>query len=189
MFSLNQEECSEKNEFKGELPIIPVTEDAETLRFLLISIYPYDHEPEITDCTSFWKVCKAVQKYGMEIIESKLRKRLDNSSLIEREPFRVFVIARNLCWWNVSSRAACLTFETLLKGLIYVDELQSIGGTDFYDFLKYRLHCDKKEEMQRHATTRTSNADEGTFSLLRHLSMGLQKPMPYFARPTLSIFS
>ncbi|KAF8632921.1 hypothetical protein AX15_001642 [Amanita polypyramis BW_CC] len=192
MFSLNPEQSIEQNESKDGLPVIALLEDAETetLRFLLISIYPHDHEPEITDCAFFWKVCKAVQKYDMGIIESKLSRRLDDSNLIKQEPFRVFAIARNLRWWDVILKTAYLTLGTPLQKLVYVDELQNISGADFYDFLQYRFCCDQakdpqKEKMQRHTIIPVSNVGNSILLALWYL----QTLMPFSARPTLSISS
>lgn len=48
------------------LPVVPVSEDSETLLCLLSLIYPHDREPQVGSAALFSKVCRAARKYSMD---------------------------------------------------------------------------------------------------------------------------
>ncbi|KAF8634595.1 hypothetical protein AX17_004184 [Amanita inopinata Kibby_2008] len=144
MFSLNRGEAVEQNESKNGLPVVPLAEDGQTLRLLLLLIYPYINEPQFDNAGLFLKVYLAAQKYCMEILEGKLRKLILGSELIKREPFRVYVIAISLGheYKNVATKAEKYTLTTPMQELSYVDELCRISGADLYRYMGYRLRCE-----------------------------------------------
>ncbi|KAF8630159.1 hypothetical protein AX15_003107 [Amanita polypyramis BW_CC] len=142
MFSMNRHLTVDGSEKKDGFPIISVTEDSETLYYLLELIYPVD-ESQFHDLTVFRKVCKAAQKYLMDGIEDKLRKWILTSKLLKTEPFRMCAIALELGWEVVALTAARRTLHVPLEKLPFVDELKNISGSEFYRFLDYRFRCDK----------------------------------------------
>ncbi|KAM6492694.1 hypothetical protein JOM56_012418 [Amanita muscaria] len=137
MFALNI------NEKKDGHPVVCVAEDNRTLRLLLDSIYPTSEERHLDDVGLFWKAAKASQKYCMEIIEDKLRKRIFASDLMKNKSLSVYAVATDLGWDDVAIAAARQTLQTPLETLPYADELTGITGAGFYRFLEYRFRCSK----------------------------------------------
>ena len=164
MFSLNRGPTVNENEKKDGLPIISVTEDSETLYFLLERIYPIDESP-FKDLDIFRKVYKAAQKYLMDRIENKLRRWILTSQLLKNEPFRVYTIAIDLGWEAVALTAAHETLQVSLENLPFVDELKDISGSEFYRFLDYRFRCDK-----------SSNSSKEEFTKLTRNTIGSPQP-------------
>ncbi|KAF8630128.1 hypothetical protein AX15_003084 [Amanita polypyramis BW_CC] len=166
MFSLNRGPAVDQNEKKGGFPIIGVTEDSETLYFLLELIYPVEESP-FYDLGVFRKVCKAAQKYLMDGIEDKLRKWILTSQLLKNEPFRVYVIAIDLHWEAVALVAARGTLQVSLENLPFIDELKDISGAEFYRFLDYRFRCDK-----------ASGCSGGLITLMEDATDSMSSPQP-----------
>ncbi|PFH50239.1 hypothetical protein AMATHDRAFT_99685, partial [Amanita thiersii Skay4041] len=106
MFSLSSGLDNQDDHIKNGLPIIDLPEDSESLHFLLTIIYPHIDEPKLDDCHLIWKVCKAAQKYCMDIIEGKLRKLVLASDRMNAEAFRMYAIAVELGWMDVVTIAA-----------------------------------------------------------------------------------
>ncbi|KAM6497234.1 hypothetical protein JOM56_007707 [Amanita muscaria] len=142
MFSWSRSDNDEK---KDNLPVVPVGEDSGTLRFLLDTIYPYEEEPRLPSPLIAWKVSKATQKYMMNTIENKLKRRIANSRLL---PLSIYAIAIDLEWEEVAINAARRTLNTPLQKLAYVDELHFITGADFYRFWEYRRLCENLKNPQ-----------------------------------------
>ncbi|KAK2462739.1 hypothetical protein APHAL10511_005257 [Amanita phalloides] len=142
LFELDQEFITEEHEERKGLVVIPVMETSDTLRLLLDYIYPQETEPQLNDAALFLKSAKAAQKYCMEKIENKFKKRILDSSLMNSEPFRMYVIAVDLGWEDVATHAAQRTLNWPLKMLDPVNELRNISGSGFYRFLEYRLRCE-----------------------------------------------
>ncbi|KAF8347947.1 hypothetical protein F5887DRAFT_1072282 [Amanita rubescens] len=144
-----------EEDMKDGLSIVSVSEDSETLLSLLSLIYPYDPEPE-TFCTPlFLKVCRAARKYSMDVIERKLRARLNNVEPPDKSVtgvarhFLLYSIAIQFGWRTEAAEAAQHTISTPLSKLPYNDELRNISGADFCEYLAFRagsktLHPAKK---------------------------------------------
>ncbi|KAM6497225.1 hypothetical protein JOM56_007698 [Amanita muscaria] len=143
MFALNTGQAVEDNEKRDGHPVVSVAEDSNTLRLLLESIYPTAEERPLYDVGLFWKAAKASQKYCMNIIEDKLRKRIFASGLTKINPLSVYAVATDLGWDDVAIAAARQTLPTPLESLPYADELKGITGVGFYRFLEYRFRCSK----------------------------------------------
>lgn len=89
---------TDANEKVNGFTIIPVRETSETLRLLLDFIYRHEGEPKIDDVPLFLSVCKATQKYSMNIIENRLRKQIITSHLMDTDPLRLYAAAINFSW-------------------------------------------------------------------------------------------
>ncbi|PFH50254.1 hypothetical protein AMATHDRAFT_103848, partial [Amanita thiersii Skay4041] len=109
MISLNRGEAAQHNQMKDQLPIAPIPEDSETLRNLLLLIYPYVDDPMISNAALYLKLGRMAQKYCMDVVDVKLQKLLFASPLVTQDPFRIYVIAVQLKWDQVSRLAASNT--------------------------------------------------------------------------------
>lgn len=133
-----------EEDMKDGLPIVSVSEDSETLLSLLSLIYPYDPEPQTFCAPLFLKVCYAAQKYSMDVIERKLRARLNNVEPPDKpvtgvaRHFLIYSIAVQFGWRIEAAKAAQRTFSTPLSKLPYNDELRNISGAEFYEYLAFR---------------------------------------------------
>ena len=127
------------NEVMNGFPIIPVAETGETIRLVLDLIYPHIGEPKIDDVALFLNVCKAARKYGMDIIEKRLRKQIVTLDLITSEPLRVYAVAIDLNWEDAARIAAQNASKISLDKLPYAEELKNISGSGFYRFLDYKI--------------------------------------------------
>ena len=76
MFSLSRGSAAEENEIKDGYPVIPLSEDKETIHYLLSNIHPYINKPKSDDSRLLIKVWKMAQKYGMDTVVCKLQKHL-----------------------------------------------------------------------------------------------------------------
>ena len=132
-------------ETRKGLPVVSVTEDSETLRCLLLLIYPsYVSDSESAlDINVLYRVAKAAQKYCMDRIEGEMMKMVTTSRLLQEHAFRVYASAAAVGWTDVAAAAALSTLKTPLSDLPFVDELKIISGADFYHFLTYRFKHDK----------------------------------------------
>ncbi|KAF8638442.1 hypothetical protein AX17_002199 [Amanita inopinata Kibby_2008] len=145
MFSPNRRGAAstDENEIKNGLPVIPLSEDSETLYFLFTLIYPYIHEPNLDNGHLLLKVGKVAQKYRMDIIERKLRVPISkHGQFLFPDQFHLYVTAAQLGWHSEAARAVRHTLSTPLHRLPYVAELRSISGADFYRYFDYRLRCE-----------------------------------------------
>ena len=140
MFSLPS---TTTNEIMNDFPVIAVAETSETIRLLLDLIYPHVDKPQIDDVALFLNVCKATQKYCMDMIENRLRIQIVSSHLTVSEPLRVYAVAIDLGWEDVALIAARNASKISLDKLPRAQELQNISGSGFFRFLDYKLRCDK----------------------------------------------
>ena len=134
---------------KNGLPVVAVSEDSETLLYLLSLIYPHP-ELRIVHASPFVKTCRAARKYAMDVIESKLRAAL---KYVEspHEPdtdvachFLRYAIAAQFGWRAEATRAALPTLSTPWCELPYNDELRNISGADFFDYLDLKYSQESK---------------------------------------------
>ncbi|PFH50234.1 hypothetical protein AMATHDRAFT_4143 [Amanita thiersii Skay4041] len=156
MFQLNRGPAIEHNVMKDGLPVIDFAENSETLYLLLTLLYPRGEEPGLDDCSLFWRVGKAAQKYCMDVIEAKLQRLIRSSTLMQSEPLRMYAILVNLGWNEIASLAAQNTLATPLEKLVGVNELREISGADYYTFLEYRLRCSKSAKPENERLIRPS---------------------------------
>jgi hypothetical protein len=131
------------NKTMNGFPVIPVTETSETIHLLLDLIYPHIDKPHIDNIAVFLKLCKATRKYCMDIIEDRLRIQIATSHLMVSKPLRVYAVAIDLDWDDVALIAARNASKISLDKLPRAKELQNISATGFYQFLDYKLRCDK----------------------------------------------
>jgi len=131
MFSFAADAMEEDT--RDGLPIVLVSEDSKTLLSLLSLIYPYDPEPAMFCTPLFLKVCRAARKYSMDVIERKLRARLNNVEPPDKSltgvarHFLLYSIAVQFGWRAEAAKAPQYTFSTPLSKLPYT----LLGRPDF----------------------------------------------------------
>ncbi|PFH50250.1 hypothetical protein AMATHDRAFT_145657, partial [Amanita thiersii Skay4041] len=138
MFSLTRPGVQQEITNNG-LPVVPLSESSKILQFLLCLIYPYIDKPELIDGELFAAVCLAARKYGMDLVEGKLKKMVLASSLIKEEAFRIYSIAVRMGaeWNSVAVTAAQNTLTIPLKSLPLLPELHWITGGDLYHYVQW----------------------------------------------------
>ncbi|KAF8639092.1 hypothetical protein AX17_001737 [Amanita inopinata Kibby_2008] len=153
MFSLNKGDAATENESKNKLPVVPFSEDGETLRHLLLVMYPNIQDPVLVDWNLLLKVGRAAQKYCMDMVESKVRESLAKISRSMEWPaekdLQLYITAVQLGWWSEATVAAYGTLRTPLGSLPYIDQLRDISGTEFHCYLDFRVRC---EGLQRNSS-------------------------------------
>lgn len=147
MFSFVADPMDEHS--KNGLPVVAVSEDSETLLYLLSLIYPHP-ELRMVHASPFVKTCRAARKYAMDGIESKLRaalKHVESSHNPDTDVgchFLRYAIATQFGWRAEATRAALHTLSTPWCELPYNDELRNISGADFFDYLDLKYSQESK---------------------------------------------
>ena len=121
--------------------IINVAEDSEVLRHLLSFIYHISDELDIQNCRLYIQVVLAARRYGMALIETRLRKQAAISPLISQEPLRMYTVASALGWAELAKSAAINTFANPLQDMVYTDDFNLITGADLYRLVSFRFRC------------------------------------------------
>ena len=121
--------------------ILNVAEDSEVLHHLLSFIYHISDELEIQNCRLYVQVVLAARRYGITIIETRLRKQAAASLFISQEPLRMYIVASALGWAELAKSAAINTLSSPLQDLGYMDEFSLITGADLYRLVSFRFRC------------------------------------------------
>ena len=140
--------CTSNDETRNGLPVISVTESSETLRCLLLLIYPsyVSRSEPVLHIDDLCRVAKAAQKYCMDCIEDKMKEMVIRSGLLEEHAFRAYVSALHVGWIDIAATAALNSLKIPPSDLPFVDELYIISGADFYHYLTYRFKHEKHAE-------------------------------------------
>ncbi|THH09850.1 hypothetical protein EW146_g8560 [Bondarzewia mesenterica] len=137
MFSLPQPSPTAiDNTTAGEIPIIPVTEDAQTLDFMFRTIYPV-RSPKIEKLSDLRFVLEASLKYQIETLDGVAEESLMGA--IEQDPVSVYALACRSGLNEIASKAAPYTLNRPLSE--FSDCLQYISGEDYWRLIKYRHEC------------------------------------------------
>ncbi|PSR78289.1 hypothetical protein PHLCEN_2v7485 [Hermanssonia centrifuga] len=126
---------------KDDLPIVALTEDAETLRVILRTLYA-DGISTIEDLGLLARVLAAAEKYEMAGIISTLAPFLHTPRFLESEPFRVFAIAYHFTLPETILIAAKATLLHPFPSSL-PPELEYLPTPDVYHkLLLYRTRCE-----------------------------------------------
>jgi hypothetical protein len=140
MFSLPQ---PSNDEPAGELPIVPLPEDAAVLDSLLSMLYPVPPEiPKSNDV--ILALLSAAQKYDMVAIQSSIRaeaSRRELLSLPRAEAFRMYAVACSRGLIPEMETAARLTLDYRLTFESLGRELRSFEGWALRDLADFRRRC------------------------------------------------
>lgn len=139
MFDLPQpEDCDEEKDTLG-VTIIQLTESARTVDMLLRYCYPITvNHPKLETAADIEAVLEAAIKYDMEKIEDTVRGLLLEPQLLNKEPFRVLLIARRFHYKQEAKAAATRLLQ------LPPDELNLLANADWkvlQGLTTYRLMC------------------------------------------------
>ena len=125
------------------LHIVPVTEDSEALRILLLHCYPLDPQDEDNDIGDIGRAMSAARKYAMDFTEKKIEKMLSSkaSSLPNKDSLHVYAVACRYGLEELGRAAARKTLEIPPSHLFPSPELYHITGMDMYQLTKFRHRC------------------------------------------------
>ena len=121
--------------------ILSVAEDSEVLHHLLSFICHISDELDIQNCRLYIQVVLAARRYGITIIETRLRRQAAASPFISQEPLRMYIVASALGWTELAKSAAINTLSSPLQDLGYMDEFSLITGGDLYRLVSFRFRC------------------------------------------------
>lgn len=141
MFTLPQPK--EYADQRDGLPIVPVTEDHQTVGALLRLCYP-GHVPALENLVDVKDLLVAVMKYEMEPSVSFLKGLLVSPKYLEENPVRVYAIA---CLYglpeeaNMAARATLHHERSLLWYPVDNPELYSIRVNEFLLLIQFHERC------------------------------------------------
>ncbi|KAI0289285.1 hypothetical protein BC826DRAFT_1032711 [Russula brevipes] len=140
MFSLPQ---PSNDEPAGELPIVPVPEDAAVLNSLVSMLYPVPPViPKASD--AILALLSAAQKYDMATVQSSIRAEASRSALLSPPragAFRVYAIACSRGLIPEMETAARLTLDYPLTFESLGVALRSFEGWALRDLVDFRTRC------------------------------------------------
>ncbi|KAI0694561.1 hypothetical protein C8T65DRAFT_666574 [Cerioporus squamosus] len=119
-------------------PLIPVSEDGETLEQLLKLCYPLAVPPLFPTFASVKPVLVAANKYHIDHVLDLLRPRLQHFSATQ--PVHVYAFAARYGMLMLMKDAA-RDFLMLPNMWCYAGELDGITGTEYHRLLMYRNRC------------------------------------------------
>ncbi|KIJ07867.1 hypothetical protein PAXINDRAFT_18964 [Paxillus involutus ATCC 200175] len=135
-------EETEEQEIKDGLPVIPVSEDSNTLDALLRFCYPCTlaEDPNLEELKDVVDVLDAAKKYSLDAIERKVGQALSNPKILEVEPLRCFAIAHH---GQLHDETLLAASYTLRKPLIpsWFEEIELLNATDLLALLAYHQKC------------------------------------------------
>jgi len=130
-------------EMRDGLPVIPITEESQIVEKLLMFCYPniLTSIPVLKTMDEILPMLEVAIKYGIDVLESRMREALFRPQVVEERAMQLFVIAYHHRWEKEMRIAARHTLvQPVWKGL-YVAELESITGGDLHRLQQYRLEC------------------------------------------------
>jgi hypothetical protein len=136
MFSLPQP----PTEMVTELPVLPMSEDAEIVRALLTVLYPIPSEIPVA-YDRVLSLLVACQKYDMPAVQSFIRTEVRHRVPTTRtvgEVFRAYAIASTYRLSPETSTTACLTLNYPLTFESLGSELRLFEGWALRDLVRYR---------------------------------------------------
>ncbi|KAF8631973.1 hypothetical protein AX15_002107 [Amanita polypyramis BW_CC] len=126
---------------ENSLPVFDLEEDSDTLRRLLLLIYPHGGKHQNNRVGSYLSLGKVIQKYKMSTVEEKLKQQLLASPLLMTNPVHVFTVSVILGWSDVAKAAAMNTLNEPLEEMPFIEEMRQLTGADLYWLVQYRFQC------------------------------------------------
>ncbi|KAI6112931.1 hypothetical protein F5141DRAFT_1214247 [Pisolithus sp. B1] len=135
-------EMSTDMEIKDGLPVIPVSEDSNTLDPLLRFCYPCTlaDDPVLENFRDIVNVLEAAKKYSLDTIERTVCKSLLNPKILETNSLRCFAIA---CRTRMQDECVFSARYTLREPPVPVwfEEIELITSTELLALLTYHRKC------------------------------------------------
>lgn len=140
MFSLPQPSGDEPPD---ELPIVPLSEDAEVLNSLISMLYAVPSEMPNSN-NSVLSLLAAAEKYDMVSVQSSIRAEVSRKGLLSpthTEAFRLYATACRKRLIPEMEAAARLTLDYPLTFISLGETLRSFEGWALRDLSNFRLRC------------------------------------------------
>ena len=143
-FAFDEPFSDAKGETKNGRTVVRVTDDSKTLHYFLFALYqPMDKLP-VENPSLIADICMVARKYGMPIVEARLKEQLATSSTLVQKPLCVYAVATALGWGDVAKAAAKNTLNAPVEeAVICIPELRRITGADLFRLIDYRIKCTK----------------------------------------------
>lgn len=129
-------------EIKDGLPVIPVSEDSNTLDPLLRFCYPCTlaDDPVLENFRDVVNILEAAKKYSLDTIERTVCKSLFNPKILETNSLRCFAIA---CRTRMQDECVLAARYALREPLVPVwfEEIELITSTELLALLTYHRKC------------------------------------------------
>ncbi|KAK0234098.1 hypothetical protein IW262DRAFT_1424820 [Armillaria fumosa] len=124
-------------EERDGFPVLEVKENSDIFRTILLFCYPYD-TPEITSVQQIMELGAALDKYCMDQAMERFIAAVLASSVISKQPLRVFALAVANRWKQVGEAAARNTLDRVISD---VEELKEISARHLYRLKDYHARC------------------------------------------------
>jgi len=137
MFALPRETEKDTN---SEIPVVPVTEDSNTVASLLTICYPF-RVPSLETLEEIFMLLSAAEKYDIDRVRQVARNILYSSSQFTAHPIKAFRLA---CSHRLESETREAAKECL-KGPVSLDsigeEMRYMEGETVYQLYRYHTLC------------------------------------------------
>lgn len=132
-------------ETRDGLPVIPITEESHVVETLLMFCYPnvLTSVPVLETLEEILPILDVSIKYGIEVLETRMRNTLFTPPVVAERSVQVFVIAYLHRWEKEMRIAAKHTLVQQCLDRLYTPELENITGGDLHRLQNYRLQCAK----------------------------------------------
>ncbi|CAL1706769.1 unnamed protein product [Somion occarium] len=143
IFSLPRNESSQEG-----VPIVEVTEDAQSIHDVLSLLYPNIDDPNISDLIVMHRVLLALRKYEMLKLKARMARRLERAAW--GKSARIFAIACHAGLADTARAAAqgtlLLERNTLITSVI--PENKKLSAETFQKLLRYHIECGEVAQAQ-----------------------------------------
>ncbi|KIM90330.1 hypothetical protein PILCRDRAFT_812066 [Piloderma croceum F 1598] len=130
-------------EMRDGLPVIQITEESRIVETLLRFCFPniLTSIPVLKTMDEMLPMLEVSIKYGIGILENRMRETLFSPPVVKEGAMKLFVIAYQHGWEKEMRVAARYTLYQPVWERLYVVELESITGGDLHRLQQYRLSC------------------------------------------------
>ncbi|OCH87167.1 hypothetical protein OBBRIDRAFT_837605 [Obba rivulosa] len=125
----------------GELPVVGLPEDSQTLDIILRMLYPLA-APAPDNIDYVQRVLAAARNYALVGVAGRIRERLVDWDIMEREPLRVYGLACIAGFEDVARTAAKLLLRQPLGGP-YSQDFQRMTGAAYHRLVEYHRECSR----------------------------------------------
>ncbi|KAA1477001.1 hypothetical protein DENSPDRAFT_565089 [Dentipellis sp. KUC8613] len=132
MFSLPQ-----ATSVASRIPVIDITEDAQTFNLILRICYPFS-SPPLTNMTDVRRVFEAALKYDIPAVQDVAEVGL--ATITEKEPLGIFVIGCRTNREDICRSAAISLLQHPLQSL-ECDELHDLSAYDYHKLTRWHARC------------------------------------------------
>ena len=125
----------------SEKAIVLVMEPASVWAYLSLMINFAPEEPPLADLDLIHALLKAGREYALEGMPSRMRYALLQPAVLDKEPFRVYILARAYALPDVALAAAQRTLHRPATYPTFFAALSDATAADYHVLLNYRQRC------------------------------------------------